>query len=399
MKPEDVMRGSPPSPEAQVTLSNWRTHPYSHWSFRNVRQLLPTANIRRARVASPLASAPRHLEALRFATADGRDTSVSDTLRDCHADSLLVLHRGQIVTEWYGHGMTPDSPHLVCSVSKSITGTLGGILVDRGLLDPQAPVSRYLPQLADAAYGQCTVRQLLDMSTAMAFDEDYDDPDGDVVRYRLCTGWDAPRAGQARPGDQRSFLAAMKATGQPHGVVFDYISTNTDMLGWLYEAVSGQSYAELLSSLIWAPMGAENDACITVDASGAARAAGGICATARDLARFGEMVRLRGLANGQQVVPGWWIDDIRHHGDLRAFAEGGLKDVLPGARYRSQWYSLDPAQGRMTAIGIHGQWLWVDMAREVVIVKTAAQPKAMDVVAMDHRWMAAFDAIAAHLAT
>lgn len=397
MKPEDVMRGATPSPEAQVTLSNWRAHPYIQWSFLHVRQVVPTAGVRRGRTASALGLQHRHLTDLRFATAKGVDTSVADTLRDCHADSLVVLHRGQVATEWYGNGMTPDTPHLVCSVSKSITGTLCGVLVERGLLDVDAPITRYVPQVAASVYGECTVRQLLDMTVAVGFDEDYDDPEGDVVRYRRATGAAPPTPG-AVDEDQRSFLSAMRGTGKPHGVVFDYVSTNTDMLGWVCEAAAGVPYAELLSTLLWAPMGAENDADVTVDAKGAARAAGGISTTPRDLARFGEMMRLRGLVNGRQVVPGWWVDDIRHQGDLRAFSDGNLRDVLPGARYRSQWYSIDPVRGVLAAIGIHGQWIWIDMAREVVIVKTATQPKAMDVEAMDHRWLAAFNAIAAYLA-
>jgi CubicO group peptidase (beta-lactamase class C family) len=396
VKPEDIMRGSPPHAEAQVTLSNWRNHPFSQWSFRNVQQLLPTASIRRARHASPLPSAIRQLLPLQFKTADAQINSVADTLRTGHADSLVVLHRGTVVTEWYDHGMTPDTPHLVCSVSKSITGTVAGVLMDRGQLNPDALVSDYVPELKDAAYGRCKVRHLLDMCSAMAFDEDYEKQDGDVVRYRVATGWDNPRAGQARTEDQRAFLAQMQSSGDPAGARMEYISTNTDMLGWVLEAASGQPFAQLLSTLIWAPMGAENDAYITLDPSGAARTAGGICVTPRDLARFGEMIRQRGLANGQQVVPGCVVDDIRHGGDAQAFAIGDLKDIFPGCRYRNQWYSLDAEQGRLGAVGIHGQWLWIDMAREVVIVKTATQPKAMD-VPIDHRWLAAFSAIADHL--
>jgi CubicO group peptidase (beta-lactamase class C family) len=394
MKPSDVMKGAPPSAEALVTRFNWRKYPYSQWSFRNVRQVLPTADIRRGATLAPMTAAFRDLGALGF-SYDGTPTTVAETLKQTYADGLLVMHRGQIVTEWYGEGMTPHTPHLVCSVSKSICGTLGGVLVERGLLDVDKPVTDYVPEAASSVYGGCTVRNLLDMTVAITFDEDYDDPDGDVVKYRLCNGWDVLPNGTAQ-GDQRSFLTTLRPNGAPHGKVFHYVSTNTDMLGWVYERACGKPYAQILSEYVWAPMGAQDDAYITLDTHGASRSAGGICATLRDLGRFGEMIRKRGLAGGAQVVPGWWIDDIHHNGDLQAFADGDLAFVFPGGRYRSCWYSVDIARNDLAAVGIHGQWILIDPTTDTVIVKVASQPNPMD-IPIDYRWLAAFRAIGAYL--
>lgn len=394
MKPVDVMKGAPPSAEALVTRSNWRKYPYSQWSFRNVRQLLPTADIRRSATPSALGSEFRDLSQLGF-LADGKPTTVAEILAETFADGLLVMQRGKIITEWYGEGMTPHTPHLVCSVSKSICGTLGGVLVGRGLLDVDKLITDYVPEVAASVYGECTVRHLLDMTVAISFDEDYDDPEGDVVKYRLCNGWDVLPNGTAQ-GDQRSFLATLKPNGKPHGKVFEYVSTNTDMLGWVYETACGKPYAQILSDYIWAPMGAEDDAYITLDTHGSSRAAGGICATVRDLARFGEMIRQRGLANGNQVVPGSWIDDIHINGDTQAFVDGNLSYVFPEGRYRSKWYTIDPARADLAAVGIHGQWIYIDPTTDTVIVKVASQPNPMD-IPIDHRWLAAFRAIGGHL--
>jgi CubicO group peptidase (beta-lactamase class C family) len=396
MKPGDIMRGSPPAPEAQVTRANWRTYPAIRWGFGHVREILPTAEIRRSRQPTRLAETPRDLQRIGFSRPDGTATTLAETLRETFADALVVLHHGAIVSEWYGDGTTPVTSHLVCSVSKSITGTLGGVLVERGLVDPQAKVTRYIPQLADSVYGGCTVRHLLDMTVAVAFEENYEDPAGDVARYRFASGWDVPPDGVAA-GDQRSFLATAKGSGRTHGEVFHYVSPNTDVLGWVYERACGRPYAQILSEYLWQPMGAEDDASVTLDAKGAARVAGGISATARDLARFGEMIRCRGVANGCQVIPGWWIDDIHDNGDQQAWAAGDLAEIFPGGRYRSKWYTIDPSRGDLAAIGIHGQWIYVDVATDTVIVKLASQPKAMD-IPIDHRWFAAFRAIAAHLA-
>lgn len=394
MKPSDVMMGAPPSMEALVTRFNWRKYPYSQWSFRNVRQVLPTADIRRSATPSPLTCDLSDLSQVDF-VSDGQTTTLAATLAETFADGLLVMQRGKIVTEWYGKGMTPHTEHLVCSVSKSICGTLGGVLVERGLLDVDKAITNYVPELAASVYGDCTVRHLLDMTVAISFHEDYEDPDGDVVKYRLCNGWDVLPNGTAQ-GDQRSFLATLKPNGKPHGKVFEYVSTNTDVLGWVYEKACNKPYAQILSEHIWAPMGAEDDAYITLDTHGASRAAGGICATLRDLARFGEMIRNRGLGNGTQVVPGGWIDDIHFNGDTQAFADGDLAHVFPGGRYRSNWYTVDPARADLAAVGIHGQWIFIDPTTDTVIVKVASQPTPMD-VPIDQRWLAAFRAIAERL--
>ncbi|KPF96857.1 serine hydrolase [Rhodopseudomonas sp. AAP120] len=397
MRPSELMRGSPAAPQAQVTRANWRTFPAIRWGFTHAREILPTAAIRRAAQASPLPMAPRELAGLGFVAPDGTQTSVAATLQDTFADALLVMHRGTLVHEWYGDGMTATTPHLICSVTKSITGTLGGILVERGLIDPDALVVSYLPELKGSAYdGGCTVRHLLDMTVGIAFEEDYEDPAGDVARYRYASGWDLPPPG-VEVTDQRSMLAKMRASGKPHGQVFHYVSPNTDALGWLYERACGASYSAILSEYLWQPMGAAEDASMTLDALGASRSAGGISATARDLARFGEMIRCRGNVGGRQVVPGWWIDDIHANGDSQAWADGDLAEIFPGARYRSKWYTIDPARGDLAAIGIHGQWIYVDVQTDTVIVKLATQPKAMD-IPLDHRWLAAYRAIAAHVA-
>lgn len=397
MRPSDIMRGSPPAPEAQVTRANWRTSPAIRWGFTHVREVLPTGEIRRSEQPTPMASAPRELSTLAFTAPGVGQTTIAATLDETFADALLVMHRGTLVHEWYGDGMTATTPHLVCSISKSIAGTLGGILTSRGLIDPDAKVVRYVPQLESSVYGGCTVRNLLDMTVAITFEEDYEDPNGDVARYRYSSGWDVPPPGVVS-GDQRSFLMTARASGKPHGKVFHYVSPNTDALGWVYERACGAPYARILSEYLWQPMGAAEDASMTLDNSGAARVAGGVSCTARDLVRFGEMIRNRGVAaNGRQVVPGWWVDDIHANGDPQAWADGDLAEIFPGARYRSKWYTIDTKRCDLAAIGIHGQWLYVDTASDTVIVKLATQPKAMD-IPLDHRWLAAFRAITAHVA-
>jgi CubicO group peptidase (beta-lactamase class C family) len=390
--PADLMDDFPPARERLVTLANWRKAPFSAWGFRNVRRLIPTANIPASGRAGPFEISLHDIAPIGFTGHDGQPTTVGQALRATDTDALVVLRRGRIAAEWYGNGMNATTPHIVFSVSKSICGTLGGTLADRGLLDPADRVIDYVPELASSVYAGCTIRHLLDMAVGIAFSEDYEDPKGDVVRYRHAAGWDPLPPGEA-PIDLRSFLGQQKPDGQKHGELFHYVSTNTDVLGWVYERACDQPYADILSDYLWGPLGAEHDAYITVDAHDAMRAAGGVCVTPRDLARFGEMIRRRGVADGRQVVPGEWIDDINERGDPEAWANSEFSELFPDSSYRSQWYRIDRDRRVLVAFGIHGQFIYINPQAELVIIRMASEATPLDPDRV-RGWRRGFDAIA-----
>ncbi len=193
-----------------------------------------------------------------------------------------------------------------------------------------------------------------------------------LARYRRAMLWNPPIEGtpvETLP----AFLMTLQKADRPHGGPFNYLSPNSDLLGHIIETVTGARYADLLSDLLWKPMGARNHGSITVDAIGSPRTAGGISVTARDLARVGELLRNDGAVEGRQVVPAAWVADMRENGDRQAWQEGRNVD-LPNGRYRSQWYQSGDADGAFAAIGIHGQWLWVDPSTQTVLVKLSSQP-------------------------
>ena len=385
------------NPSTGVTLANWRLPPWNCYAFHHIAELLPVARIAHdpARV-SAWSQSPRAIGEVAFSAPDGTAWTVGRMLPHTATDGFVVLHKGRLAFEWYGNGLKPTDPHIVFSVSKSITGILAGILADRGQLDPDAPVTRYIPEAASSVYGDCTVRHVLDMSVGIAFVENYLDATGDFARYRAATGWN-PVADPALASDLHSFLVTLRRDDHPHGAQFHYVSPNSDMLGWILERAGGASYTKLLSELIWNKLGTEADAHVTIDKLGAARAAGGICVVLRDLARFGEMVRNFGRAGGEQIVPRWWIEDILANGDRSAWlAQPTAAKFLPDGRYRSQWYMIGNASGAYCAIGIHGQWIYIDPAAEMVIAKLSSQPLPLE-DATDHLLLAAFDAIAQSL--
>jgi CubicO group peptidase (beta-lactamase class C family) len=198
--PRTAMMAAFPAPdELQVTLANWMIKPFNEWGFRNVRQILPTANIGRSRTSIPLQLSLGHLEDVRFEGLDGTPTTLRAGVEALEVDGLIVLHRGKIVWELYDHGFAPSMQHIVFSVTKSFTGTLAGILTDLGKIHPDDSVPKYIPEGRRTAYGTARVHHLLDMSVGIHFDEDYLAPDGDVSRYRRSAGWSVNEVGGLAP--------------------------------------------------------------------------------------------------------------------------------------------------------------------------------------------------------
>src|SRR5262245_6083557 len=280
------MQGFPPSPEGQVTLANWRTWPYSRWAFHHVREIIPSADIPNdPAVALELPSAP--IEGLGTLCIDrdgGRTLSLDEFLDETNTDGAVIVRRGRIVFERYANGMTAESPHILMSVSKSLLGLLAGVLVARGDLTPDRLVTDIVPEVGETAYQGATIRHLLDMRAGAFFDEDYLATSGPIVAYRKAGNWNPLEPGDT-PSDLRSFYREMTKSAGPHGGPVNYVSPNTDLLGWALERATGERYADLMSELLWKPLGAARSAYITVDRLGAPRCAGGVCTTVRDLAR------------------------------------------------------------------------------------------------------------------
>ena len=368
------MAGPPPfPPQAQVTLANWQDPPFNRWSFQHVRELIPTARISRAAGPAALPRAEQDLSGLVFQSG-GRDWTVGELLAASHTDGFLVLHRGAIVAEHYGNGLAPDTPHLLMSVSKSVVGALAGILAGQGTLDPAAAVTSIVPELGATSFAGATVQHLLDMRTGTRFSEDYDDPDADVRRYEQVYLW-RPRGGGPVPPDALRYFATLRNDGR-HGGPFRYRSILTDVLAWVIERAAGTRLAELISRELWQPMGAEYDAEITLDPHGNPMADGGICATLRDLGRFGQLF----ASGGQGIVPAAWIaDTVRGAPDgAAAFSTGDNPAGYPaGAHYRNCWWVRDPGLPFMHASGIYGQHVLIHPRSQTVVVKLSCWPSPL----------------------
>ncbi|MGC1285061.1 MAG: serine hydrolase domain-containing protein [Streptosporangiaceae bacterium] len=369
-----LMAGVPPFPEQSlVTLANWQDPPFNRWSFQHIRELIPTARIARAAAPDPLPRAERDVLGFRFSYGDG-ELTVAEMLEETYTDGFLVLHQGRVVAEHYFNGMAPDVPHLLMSVSKSVTSAVAGVLAGQGLLRVSAAIEEIVPELGGTSFEGATVQDLLDMRAGTRFDESYDNPEADVRTYERVYLW-RPDNGDPRPADALGYFATLQNDG-PHGGPFRYRSILTDVLAWVIERAAGMRLHELISRELWQPMGAEFDAEITVDGHGNPMADGGICASLRDLARFGQLY----LDGGRGIVPKDWIEDtIRGAPDgARAFAEGDdSPGYPPGAHYRNCWWIRDPGVPFYQASGINGQNIFVHVPSQTVVAKFSTWPTAL----------------------
>jgi CubicO group peptidase (beta-lactamase class C family) len=375
------MEHQPMSALPRVTTENWGFPPYNRWSFQHVQELYPTCRLARGTsVVLDLPSGPQDLLQTAFPSADGQRTSLCTFLDAACCDAFLVVHRNRVVAEHYFNGMTVSAPHLLNSVTKSFVGMLAGIAVGRGQLDPSALATRYLPELDNAAWRGTTVRHLLDMTAAARYAEDYADPRTDFWKESAVVGWRPAPAGGKAPRSLLDYARSLDGQDMENGAMFRYRTVATNVLGLVLERAMGQRLATLLETGIWSALATAHDAAIVVDGVGFPYVGAGMNATARDVANFGLMMIGEGTLAGRQVVPSAWIEDTvkGDHDSRSCFAKGAYGELMPGWHYRNQvWVaSADPAV--MLAIGIHGQFVYMDKARELVIVMLSSQPQAID---------------------
>lgn len=345
------------------TLDSWLLPEHVFWSFRHVRELLPTAQVDCAPTPRKLNSAiDLGLGDVEFESSNGV-VKVLDFLKSSHSDSFTVVKGEDLKFEWVVDGMKSNEPHLIFSVTKSVTSMLIGALVGEGLINVDELVTKYVPEVAESGFAGATVRNLLDMTASYSFVEDYT-PGPDIIAYRHSVGWYPAPLGSPNLHD---FIASRKSDGE-HGQRFRYMSPTTDLLGWVAEAASGLPYATALSKYVWTKIGTEAPAHITLDRAGSPRAAGGLSVIPRDLARFGMMIR----DGGMSAVDSSYVADVFDNGSHEQWANGDFAETFENGIYRSCCYKPGVDPDVVMGIGIHGQMLYIDRARGVVVAKQSS---------------------------
>lgn len=394
---------TPAIPEEAVTVENWQHPDYLRWSFQNLSKILPTSPVSRG--GEPIAKLhmmPINLGGIELLKTDGNEPSltVRSVIEATNTDGWLVMHHGKVLVEEYFGTMSSVTDHLLMSVSKTLVGTVAGILVGQGVLDVDRPLTDYVPELAVSGYAGATTRHLLDMRSGIEFSEEYLDQQAEVRLLEQAIGWAVREPGNDNPAQgMHEFLCTLKAK-VAHGGPFEYRSCETDALGWVCEAAVGKKMQQLLSDLVWSKIGAQQDLIMGTDQFGDGMFDGGFNATLRDLARFGHVYVNDGVAlNGKKVLDPSWIEDtFAGAPDSRqAFEQSPGDNRMPGGMYRNQIWFPYPGSDVALALGIHGQMIYMNPNTNTVGVKLSSWPYPQDPGKL-FPTIRAFDAIANHLA-
>ena len=393
------MQGFPP-PKDKV-LHTWDgsffEFPAIRWSVVHMRQMLPTINVSRGLQAPGKLryQLDQNIDSIKFTPWGEKDPMTWEaSLWKNYTDGMIILHKGKVVYERYFGALTENDVHAVMSLTKSFTGTLASILVAEGKLDETKLVPYYVPELKNSAYGDATVREVMDMTTALKYSEDYANPKSDIWDFSAAGNPLPKPKGYKGPEGYYQYLETVKKEGQ-HGIAFGYKTVNADALGWIISKATDKSVNDLLSEMIWSKIGMEQDAYYQVDALGTPFAGGGFNAGLRDLARFGELMLNMGNWHGKQIIPMAAVGDIEKGGSKDAFAKSGHPE-LKGWSYRDMWWMTENADGAFAARGVHGQTIYIDPKAEMVIVRLASYPVAAN-SANDAYSLPAYQAVADYL--
>lgn len=390
-----LMSGFPPLPDKIVTHENQLYAPYNRWSFQNIQKLNDTADVWRGEgLVAQLDYDPLDLDNVHYQNRAGTTYSFGDMVEVSYTDGIAVLHRGKIIYERYLNGMQAHTLHAWASGSKSMTGTLAAMLAYEGLFDPAALVTTYIPELAESGFAEATVRQVMDMTTAVGFSEDDADGVSENWKYSVAMGWIAKPKGYAGPQTSYDFLPTMKKDGT-HGVRFSYLTPNTDVLAWLLKRLLNKSLADIMYERIWSKLGAERDAVWVTGPAAVETAGSGLLTTLRDMARFGQMMLQKGQFNGRQIVPIAVVEDIERGADPSVFALGPAAG--PGNKgwsYHHQWWMTHNEHGAYYTLGYGGQLLYIDPTAQLVIAKFSSYPTPAPGGSEFYSAFAAFPALA-----
>ena len=395
------MQGFPPPADKLIAQpsSDFFSFPKLRWTVCHIRELMPTIEVSRGIGAPSKLSyeLDKNIDAIPFIpTGSNRPMTWRQSLDANYTDGIMILHHGKVVYERQNGCLNELGKHAAMSMTKSMTGLLAEILVTEGKLDDKMLVASIIPELAHSGFGDATVRQVMDMTTALDYSEDYADPNADIWQYSESASPLPTPKDYTGPNGYFEYLQTVQKKGE-HGAAFSYQTINSDTLGWIIARTTGKAVDDLLSERIWQKIGAEQSAYMTVDAKGTPFAGGGISAGLHDMARIGSLMLNKGVINGKRLFPAAVVDKIEAGGDTAAFAKADYKQLKNGS-YKSMWWSYDNPTPVYSARGVHGQRIYVDPAADMVIVRFASHPDASN-GKNDPISIPAFQAVANYLIT
>lgn len=325
-------------------------------NFSSMEGLFFHTDVKRSGEAAPLVEDKRTL-AQAYAWK-GQPKLVVDWLAQTRTTSFIVMQDGRIADEEYFLGTKPEDKRISWSMAKSfLSAMLGTAVADGRIKSLDDPVDAYVPRLKGTVYEGVKIRNVLNMASGVKFDEDYEAFGSDINKMGRVL---------ALGGSMDDFAVALKAREREQGVARQYTSIDTHIIGMVLRAVTGKDLPQLMAETLWSKLGVESDAVYLTDGYGVAFALGGLNMRSRDYARFGQMMLNYGQANGQQIIPADWV---KASTAATAPAAAQTSDHMG---YGYQWWVPVNADDEFYAIGIYGQYIYVNRPARVVIVKTSA---------------------------
>ena len=293
----------------------------------------------------------------------GEKKPIQEAIDYFNTDGLMILKDGEVLYENYWNKNKENSRHIIWSVSKSFLSALVGIALDEGLIDDiNDPIIKYLKDFEGTGYEGVSIKNLLQMSSGIEFNEDYGDPDSDINRYARVT---------ATGTSQREFAKTLKNSREP-GTYNHYISLDSQMLGMLVAEVTNVTVKEYLYEKIWSQIGMQDDAFYLTDKQEVEMSLGGLNVTLRDMAKFGQLYLNKGNWNGKQVVPAEWVSNSTVPLGKHVQPNAGDQFTSDAWGYGYQWWIPGPGVSDYTAHGIYNQFIYVNPESGVVIAKTSS---------------------------
>ncbi len=324
-------------------------------NFSSMKDLFFWKEVKRSGDVVPWVADPASLPATY--TFDGAERQVSAFLEKTATTSLVVIRDGKLVHEEYRLGTKPEDRRISWSMAKSFLSAMFGAEVVNGNISLADPVDKYAPALKGTVYEGVTVRNVLNMASGVKFNEDYLDFWSDINKMGRVL---------ALEGSMDEFAAGLEAREREQGQLRQYTSIDTHVLGMVLRGVTGKDLPQLMEERLWSKLGVETDAYYLTDGFGVAFALAGINATTRDYAKFGQMMLDLGRYNGQQIVPLAWAIDA-----VKATAPKASDPLDPFGYGYQWWVPLNP-DDEFYAIGIYGQFIYVNRPARIVVVKTSA---------------------------
>ncbi|RKI26257.1 serine hydrolase domain-containing protein [Bacillus thuringiensis] len=349
-----------------VTKENWLNDPYLRWSYTHMKEFTLVNDVKNnPDQIAHFPSALQNLDDFAVERRFGNTTPLKKLLDDNKTDAFVIVHNGQLVYERYFNRYKQNEPHGMASLAKVFTGAIIQSLSEEKRIDLEKTADTYIKELKNTPFGKATLQQLMDMQVSAEYPtHGYEQPGLENQDAQLYLASNILPRGKNYGGPMKIYdmLREAEETAPP-GSSFSYNNGSTETLAWIIRTITGKSLAENVSERIWSQIGMEENAYYVTDETKVEQASAGLNATARDMARFGQLLLNNGEYNGKQILPSSITEDIKN------VQEGELA-IAPGASisYHNQWWIPHNEQGAFEVLGSYGQTLYIDPKTNMVIV-------------------------------